>query len=158
MRKNFHHLTLSIERLQRLVFAFVVCAGLATPVSAAENADRIWTSGPILTMNDEAMHAEAVAERAGKIVVVGTRAEVMKLKGPKTQLHDLGGRALLPGFVDAHGHVMAGGLQALAANVLAPPDGEVTDIASLQNTMREWMAANEEVVKKVKLIIGFGGT
>jgi hypothetical protein len=34
--------------------------------------------------------------------------------------------------VDAHGHMVVGGIQALSANLLAPPDGEVTDIASLQ--------------------------
>jgi predicted amidohydrolase YtcJ len=80
----------------------------------------------------------------------------MKLKGPATQLVDLKGRTLLPGFVDAHGHVMMGGLQALSANLLAPPDGQVTDIAGLQRTLREWMAANPAAVNEVKLIIGFG--
>ena len=43
---------------------------------------------------------------------------------------------MLPGFVDAHGHVMGGGLQALSANIMAPPDGEVEDIASLQKVLR----------------------
>ena len=49
-----------------------------------------------------------------------------------------------------------GGIQALSANMLAPPDGNVTDIASLQQTLREWMAANKEIVDEVKLVIGFG--
>ncbi len=40
----------------------------------------------------------------------------MKLKGPATQLVDLKGRTLLPGFVDAHGHMMMGGLRALSGN------------------------------------------
>jgi predicted amidohydrolase YtcJ len=80
----------------------------------------------------------------------------MKRRGPQTQMIDLQGRTLLPGFVDAHGHVMMGGLQALSANLLAPPDGEVTDIAGLQRTLREWMAANPVAVNEVKLIIGFG--
>jgi predicted amidohydrolase YtcJ len=63
---------------------------------------------------------------------------------------------MLPGFVDAHGHVMMGGLQALSANLLAPPDGEVRDIASLQQAVRQWMAANAAAVSKVNLIVGFG--
>jgi predicted amidohydrolase YtcJ len=125
----------------------------AQPAPAAE---RIWTGGPILTMNDQAMRAEAVAESGGRILAVGSRDQVMKLKGPKTQLIDLKGRALLPGFVDAHGHVVVGGLQALSANLLAPPDGEVKDIASLQKTLRDWMAANAAAVKKIDLAIGFG--
>lgn len=129
---------------------------LASAFSFAESADRIWSGGTVLTMNDAAMHAEAIAERDGRIVAVGTRAAVMKLRGPDTQLIDLDGRALLPGFVDAHGHVMMGGLQALSANLLAPPDGEVTDIASLQQTLRDWLAANRAAVEKVRLIVGFG--
>ena len=131
-------------------------AVLSAPAWAQDVADRIWTGGPILTMNDKAMRAEAVAERGGKIVAVGSKATVMKLKGPNTQVVDLKGRTLLPGFVDAHGHVFVGGVQALSANLLAPPDGNVTDIASLQKAVREWMAANEAAVKKIGLVIGFG--
>jgi predicted amidohydrolase YtcJ len=123
---------------------------------APRTAERIWSGGTILTMNDKAMRAEAVAEAGGRIVAVGSRAEVIKFRGPATQMIDLQGRTLLPGFVDAHGHVMMGGLQALSANLLAPPDGGVNDIAGLQSTLREWMAANPVVVNEVKLIIGFG--
>ena len=129
---------------------------LALPAAAQESADRIWSGGPILTMNDKAMRAEAVAERGGRIVAVGPRALVMKLKGPSTETIDLEGRTMLPGFVDAHGHVTGGGLQALAANLLAPPDGKVKDIAALQQTLRDWIAANDATVKKINLIVGFG--
>ncbi len=122
----------------------------------AQPADRIWSGGPILTMNDAAMRAEAIAEAGGKILAVGSRHEVMKLRGPATQVIDLQGRTLLPGFVDAHGHVMMGGLQALSANLLAPPDGAVTDIAGLQQSLRDWVKANQEAVAKVNLIVGFG--
>jgi hypothetical protein len=128
----------------------------AAPALARQTAETIWSGGSILTMNDKAMRAEAVAVTNGKILAVGRASEVMKLRGPATQLVDLKGRTLLPGFVDAHGHVMMGGLQALSANLLAPPDGGVTDIAGLQRTLREWMAANPAAVNEVKLIIGFG--
>ncbi len=134
----------------------VLCLLAALPVAAQPAADRIWSGGPILTMNDEAMRAEAVAERGGRIVAVGSKARVMKFKGPNTRLIDLKGRAMLPGFVDAHGHVMVGGMQALSANLLAPPDGDVKDIASLQQVVREWTAANDAAVRKVNLILGFG--
>lgn len=133
----------------------MVCA-LAATAALAQPADRIWSGGTVLTMNDAAMRAEAVAERGGRIVAVGRQAEVLKLQGPATQMIDLGGRTLLPGFVDAHGHVTMGGFQALSANLLAPPDGEVRDIASLQKTLRDWMAANADAVQKAKLVAGFG--
>ena len=139
-----------------LAIVAVALAAFAVPVAAQQSADRIWSGGPIITMNDKAMRAEAVAEAGGKIVAVGSKATVMKLKGPSTQMIDLKGRALLPGFIDAHGHVMGGGVQALSANLLAPPDGKVRDIASLQQTLRDWMAANEAAVRQVNLIVGFG--
>jgi hypothetical protein len=119
-------------------------------------ADRIWTGGTILTMDDGNMRVEAIAEAGGRILAVGTRDEVMKTRGPKTRLIDLKGRTLVPGFVDAHGHMAMGGLQALSANLLAPPDGEVTDIAGLQETLRVWARDNAASVAKANLIIGFG--
>jgi hypothetical protein len=128
----------------------------APPALAQESASRIWWGGPILTMNDDEMRVEAVAERDGKIVAVGTKASVMRLRGAGTTVVDLEGRTMLPGFVDAHGHVVMGRLQALSANLLAPPDGEVKDIPSLQKTMRAWMNANEAAVQRVELAIGFG--
>jgi predicted amidohydrolase YtcJ len=129
---------------------------VAAPIMAQQTAETIWSGGPILTMNDKAMRAEAVAVANGKILAVGRRSEVMKLKGPDTQLVDLKGRTLVPGFVDAHGHIVVGGLQALSANLLAPPDGKVQDIASLQQTLRDWMQKNAAAVEKTKVIIGFG--
>jgi len=142
--------------IHRSIVIAALSAIFATPGLAQETADRIWSGGKILTMNDAAMRAEAVAERGGKIVAVGNTAEVLKLKGPSTVLINLGGRTMLPGFVDAHGHVMAGGLQALSANLLAPPDGKIADIASLQQTLRDWVAANRETVHRIELIVGFG--
>lgn len=131
-------------------------AALVAAPAMGGPASRIFTGGPILTMNDTVMRAEALAEENGRIVAVGSAAEVMKLKGPKTELVDLKGQALLPGFVDPHGHIVLGGLQALSANLLAPPDGNVTDIPGLQQTLKDWMAANADAVKQAGMVIGFG--
>ena len=106
-----------IDRLQWrapiCVAALALCLVVAGPVSAQQAADSIWFGGPILTMNDQAMRAEAVAEAGGKIIAVGRRSDIMKLNGPATQLVDLKGRILVFGFVDVHGHIVVGGLQAL---------------------------------------------
>ena len=107
-------------------------------------------------MNDAAMRAEAVAEKDGAILAVGSQDEVMAHRGDQTQLIDLAGRAMIPGFVDSHGHVFGGGMQAMSANLLAPPDGVVTDIPSMQKVIDDWVASNREIVDQVKLIIGFG--
>ncbi|MGN6225489.1 amidohydrolase [Pseudoxanthomonas sp.] len=67
------------------------------------DADTIFHNGPILTLAGHG-RAEAVAVRDGRIAAVGARAEVNALRGPRTRIIDLAGRALLPGFVDPHMH------------------------------------------------------
>lgn len=152
---------LSCDRhfLETHFFAFLFlgiwCGGNSIDAEA-QTADRIFFNGTIITVNDAAPRANAVAVKDGKIIAVGAQAEVFNTKGSQTQLIDLSGRTMLPGFVDAHGHVMGGGLQALSANLLAPPDGDVKDIASLQQTLRDWIQANQAAVKEVKLVVGFG--
>jgi hypothetical protein len=135
---------------------FTVVIIVSASAFAEEFADAIYHNGNIITIDDAQPMAEAVAVKDGKILAVGAEEIILTSKGETTRLFDLQGRTMLPGFVDAHGHVMGGGLQALSANLLAPPDGEVADIASLQQTLREWIAANEEIVEKVGLIVGFG--
>jgi hypothetical protein len=131
-------------------------SGLLPLVSSAQTADTIYHNGPVITIDDANPRAEAVAVKDGKILAVGKKDDVLKTKGDNTKLVDLTGKTLLPGFVDAHGHVMMGGMQALSANLLAPPDGEVKDIPGLQKTLRDWTAANRQAVDKVRFILGFG--
>jgi predicted amidohydrolase YtcJ len=142
----------------RVCSATLVALGtlLASSAPAQDVADRIWSGGPVLTMNDAAMRAEAVAEKDGRILDVGSEEEVMKLRGPDTQMIDLAGRTMLPGFVDPHGHMVIGGLQALSANMLAPPDGEIKDIPGMVATLKAWAKANAAAVKGANVIVGFG--
>jgi len=138
------------------ILALLVTLGALASHAPAQHADTIYLNGTILTIDDANPRAEAVAVKEGKILAVGVKAHVLKSQGTATKLVDLGGKTMLPGFVDAHGHVVGGGIQALSANLLAPPDGEVKDIASLQQTLREWMAANQAAVDKIQLVVGFG--
>jgi len=68
-----------------------------------DRADSIYRGGDIVTVDDKQPTAQAVAVRNGLIVAVGDEATVLKLRGPKTRLIDLGGHTLVPGFIDAHG-------------------------------------------------------
>jgi len=129
---------------------------LAGQATAQDHADTIYTGGPILTINDDQPTAEAVAVKDGRILAVGSLAELLVHQGAETENFDLDGRTMLPGFIDSHGHVVFGGLQALSANMLAPPDGDVRDIASLQATLRVWAEENAEAVARAGVIIGFG--
>ena len=139
--------------LRSLAALLVTCSFTAL---AQEMADRVYFGGAILTMEDNTPRVEAVAVRQGRILAVGTKATVMRHVGGETEVVDLVGRALLPGFVDSHGHVVGGGLQAMSANLLAPPDGEVTDIPSLQRVLRRWQSENADSIKRMGVVIGFG--
>ncbi len=123
---------------------------------AAQTADTIYHNGVIITINDAAPTAEAVAVKDGRILAVGAGDKVLKTKGKETTLIDLGGKTMLPGFVDSHGHTYLIGLQASTANLLPPPDGEGKDIASLQRLLTDWAQSHKEVVEKVGWIAGFG--
>ncbi len=136
-----------------LLIGAALWAGSAT---AQEIADTIYSGGPIVTINDAQPTAEAVAVKDGKILAVGTMDEVSALEGEGTEMFDLAGRAMLPGFFDSHGHVVMGGIQALSANLQAPPDGTVSDIPKLQQALRDWMADNEAVLENAGMVIGFG--
>lgn len=124
--------------------------------AAQDFADTIYTGGPILTIDDAQPSVEAVAVRDGLIIATGALSDMQALQNAQTTVFDLDGRAMLPGFVDSHGHVVMGGLQALSANLLPPPDGDSSDITAIQTLLREWIAANREAVDQVNLIIGFG--
>ncbi|BES69055.1 amidohydrolase [Marinobacter nanhaiticus D15-8W] len=133
----------------------VILAGLTSASRAAESADAIWHNGIIITINDAAPQAEAIAVTQGRIQAVGREAEVMALRDEQTRVHDLQGRTLLPGFVDAHGHVSYVGFQALSANLLPPPDGQVSSIAQLQQTLRDF-APQSRLLEDFGVIYGFG--
>ena len=148
---------MTIETMLGLLAVAVAAetAGCGAP-PAERTADTIYWGGDIVTVDDAQPTAEALAVKDGKILAVGGKAEVLKLKGDATQLVDLGGKTLLPGFIDAHGHVMQVGVQSVAANLLAPPDGEITDIGSLQRTLRDWAEKSPAVIAKTGWIIGMG--
>ncbi len=123
-----------------------------------EQADLILHGGEIVTVaegTDGDVQPEAVAVKDGTIVFVGARQEALDhWTGPRTVVRDLEGRALLPGFVDAHGHLGGIGLQATIANLLSAPDGDVTDLGALKAKLRAW--AGSPVGADSEWIIGFG--
>ncbi len=125
----------------------------------AQQADLILHGGEIVTVAESAesidVQPEAVAVKDGTIVFVGSRQEALdRWRGPDTDVRDLRGRALLPGFVDAHGHLGGIGLQATIANLLAAPDGDVTGLDSLKDKLRAW--AGSPVGADSEWIVGFG--
>ena len=72
-------------------------------------AEMIVTNARVLTMDARGPRAEAVAVSGGRIVAVGTVAEITAWAGPDSCVIDAGGRTLLPGFFESHLHLVLGG-------------------------------------------------
>jgi predicted amidohydrolase YtcJ len=75
-------------------------------------ADVIFHNGTILTMENPATEgecpvAQAIAIQGERIMAVGSDTEILALRGPETQVIDLVGQTLLPGFADGHTHILA---------------------------------------------------
>lgn len=113
---------------------------------------RIYHGGNIITMDDSNPQVEAVAVRAGRIVAVGDEEIVRAAVGNTAEDVDLAGATLVPGFIDAHGHIAHAAVFTGYVNVASPPVGEVKNISQLQATLQT------EADKKAKgeWIIGYG--
>jgi predicted amidohydrolase YtcJ len=86
-----------------------------------ESAEVVLRGGKVVTMNGRGTIAQAVAVREGRIVFVGSDAEAARRIGPETKVIELGGRMVMPGFVDAHLHAMAGGRALLLCDLAYAP-------------------------------------
>ncbi len=87
------------------------------------NADHLLIGAAVYTVDPHRPTAEAIAIAGGQIVAVGDDVDVLALRGPGTEILDVGGRTVLPGFQDAHCHPPMGGLDRLRCDVSACADG-----------------------------------
>jgi len=118
------------------ITTFCAAAGLALGAcrapAASAGADRIYFGGELVTLDPARPSAEALAVKDGKIVALGTRAVVEGAwRAGGTELVDLDGKALLPGFIDPHSHYFSALTVANQVNVYAPPAGPGKDPASI---------------------------
>lgn len=92
--------------MNRGVLAAVLVA--AAPLGAqapSAPADLILTNARIYTVDDAHPFVSAMAVRGGRVAFVGDTRGALVLRGPQTRVLDLAGRTVIPGMVDAHGHV-----------------------------------------------------
>ena len=92
-----------------------------TPKEAAPPAEPpaniVFRGGTVYAVDAARTVAEAAAVRGGRIVAVGSAADVTGLIGPQTEVVELAGGMLLPGFIDAHVHPLSGGLESLGCSL-----------------------------------------
>jgi len=91
--------------------AALLVAACGAPPQPQRTADRVFLAGAVYTMETAAPHAQALAVAGGRIVFVGDGAGARRWIGDATEVIDLHGRMLLPGFQDCHVHPMAGGVE-----------------------------------------------
>ncbi|MFX0108576.1 MAG: amidohydrolase, partial [Candidatus Hodarchaeota archaeon] len=110
-------------------------------------ADLILINGHIITMNSEQPCAEAIAVHKGHITNVGTNEQILTLKDKETIMLDLGGKTVLPGFIDTHVH------GASLGKLLSQIDlRNVQSILKIQQKLKNWV----EKRPKGEWIIGRG--
>jgi predicted amidohydrolase YtcJ len=107
----------------------------------------VYTGVPSNTAFSSILREEAIAVRGDRIQAVGKNLDVMKLKGPQTEVVDMGGRFVMPGFNDAQVHLADAGLQKLSI--------DVTGVKTLEE-FRERVKAAVEKVKPDEWVLGGG--
>ena len=127
--------------MKALTFSAIL---LVASVAAAQNPpDTIFLHGNILTgahlrpddPSPTPAKVTAIAVGNGKIIAAGTDADLLKLKGPKTQVIDLQGAFAMPGFNDAHTHIAEAGRQKLSVDLVG-----VHSLAEMQQRIRVYVA------------------
>lgn len=149
----------SVSFLLVITTVLVACERADKGVSIVDTpADKVLFNGNIITVEDDNPTATALAIRDGLITYVGDIEGVKPFMAETTEKVDLRGKTLVPGFVDAHGHVVSAGLQAASANLLPIPDGTVTDFSSLITALEDWQtsASGIEFIKRTGWLLGFG--
>lgn len=112
-------------------------------------ADLVFKGGPIITVDkDNSIHT-GLAVKGNKILFVGSEEDAGKLIGQGTEVIDLAGRSLVPGFIDSHLHTGVMGANALAIDCRSPGVSSIEDIKKL-------IAERVKVTPKGEWIRGWG--
>lgn len=132
------------------------CVGGPAPETRAsvKSADLVFLGDRILTFDAATEGAGGVAVRGEKIVAVGSRESIERRIGPRTRVVELGERALLPGFIDAHGHLGLVMLVVDYLNVSSPPVGPMESIEDIVAALRARI--EERRPAPGELVVGYG--
>jgi predicted amidohydrolase YtcJ len=118
-------------------------------VMACGSERTVYYDGPILTMNSTDQVVDSLGIEGDRIAAVGSREDVLDWAGDGARLIDLVGRAIVPGFVDAHGHFPGEGIYSKVVDLNAPPIGAIErldDIIALLALRADETSAGEWVV------------
>ncbi len=128
--------------MRRVTVLGALVASVAVAAPAPEKtrvADRIFVSGRVWTGEPGRPLAEALAVRGARLLAVGTNAEVRQLSGKGTDVVDLHGRLVAPGFIDGHLHLLGG---SVSLEELRLDDAETFPV--LTQRIRDWAQAHPD--------------
>ncbi len=110
--------------LCRFVFSLFViiwcvsCSGPSGEKSSGNGTEvHLMINAEILTMDGERSVADAMAFRDGRIIAIGTEVDVRAAVGEYPIIHDLGGRAIVPGFFESHDHLFMSSTTSIMTDV-----------------------------------------
>lgn len=129
--------------------ALVFVAGLYVLFAIATKpaqgpAHQVFFNGQVLTMDASNSMTEAVSIRNGRIDRVGSSEDILATVDERTDVVDLHGRTLMPGFVDAHGHFPGSGQSVFNADLRSPPVGTITTMAELVDALQAFAESHPE--------------
>jgi predicted amidohydrolase YtcJ len=134
---------------------FLAIAFISCKKEVLNPADTIYFGGDIITMEgNDAQYAEAIAVKDGKILFVGTKSEAEKFHGDATEMKDLEGKTMLPGFIDPHSHFMSSLAMGSQANCQPAPAGEGNSVAGIIKALQKIKAAKN--ISDGETIVGYG--
>ncbi len=96
-------------RIAAIVTMMALTLWMATAAASEPPADLIVVGGPIYTMDERHPTVEMVAVRGDRIAYAGDRSAFDQWAGPGTRVIDLEGRAMTPGLIESHGHILSMG-------------------------------------------------
>lgn len=139
-----------------LITGLLSIFGVVLPAkgSCAQTPETIYFGGSIYTMIRDGDQVEALAVAKGMIIAAGGKEDILKIKGSDTKLIDLGGKCLMPGFIDPHSHVVQQALKFSVVNLDPYPIGDVKTIADVQRKLRERIEKTRP--EKGKWVFGWG--
>jgi predicted amidohydrolase YtcJ len=136
--------------MRYLFFLFLLSA--CSTNQQINEADLILTSNKVILMTgNEQAEALSIAIKNQEIVWIGTHEKAERIQGKHI---DYGDQAILPGFIDAHGHASYLAFATQVANLASPPVGTVNNIKELQSELKKFI--KDSNLKPGEWVMGLG--
>ncbi|WPO48027.1 amidohydrolase [Pseudomonas sp. S1Bt23] len=120
--------------MKRFIPNLLAIAVSFASMEAMAATDLVLFNGQVFTADRAQPKAQALAVADGKVLQVGSDAQIKALIETGTRVIDLGGKTLMPGLIDSHSHAIFGGLEMTSANL----QDEVVGLDELEKKLRAW--------------------